>query len=230
MTTFHWHGLEIPGPIEDGGCHAPVYPGEARDVTFKIIQPAATAWLHAHPCPETAYQVWQGLATMAIIHDQEEASLPLPHTYGVDDLPLILQDRNFHAGNQFDYRADYDPDGVQGDTAVINATVNPYFDVTTQRLRLRILNGSNRREYRLHFLGRLNLHPNWLGPELFAPPGQVKEADDYLCRAPGDRGRLCRLPAGRHGYPVLRRQSAGRVPDPRVYAGRRGVAHHPDQD
>ncbi|MCP6646196.1 copper oxidase, partial [Klebsiella pneumoniae] len=69
----------------------------------------------------------------------------------VDDLPLILQDRNFHAGNQFDYRADYDPDGVQGDTAVINATVNPYFDVTTQRLRLRILNGSNRREYRLHF-------------------------------------------------------------------------------
>lgn len=80
VTTFHWHGLEIPGPIEDGGCHAPVYPGEARDVTFKIIQPAATAWLHAHPCPETAYQVWQGLATMAIIHDQEEASLPLPHT------------------------------------------------------------------------------------------------------------------------------------------------------
>lgn len=48
VTTFHWHGLEIPGPIEDGGRHAPVYPGEARDVTFKIIQPAATAWLHAH--------------------------------------------------------------------------------------------------------------------------------------------------------------------------------------
>lgn len=26
VTTFHWHGLAIPGPIEDGGCHAPVYP------------------------------------------------------------------------------------------------------------------------------------------------------------------------------------------------------------
>ena len=172
VTTFHWHGLEIPGPIEDGGCHAPVYPGEARDVTFKIIQPAATAWLHAHPCPETAYQVWQGLATMAIIHDQEEAHLALPHTYGVDDLPLILQDRNFHADNQFDYRADYDPDGVQGDTAVINATVNPYFDVTTQRLRLRILNGSNRREYRLHFSDDLTF--TQIGSDLSFLPHPVK--------------------------------------------------------
>ena len=62
VTTFHWHGLAIPGPIEDGGCHAPVYPGESRDVTFKINQPAAFVWLHAHPCPSTGEQVWHGLA------------------------------------------------------------------------------------------------------------------------------------------------------------------------
>ena len=151
VTTFHWHGLEIPGPIEDGGCHAPVYPGQSRDIVFKIIQSAATTWLHAHPCPETAYQVWQGLATVAIIKDQESVQLPIPQHYGVDDLPLVLQDRNFHQDNQFDYRADYDPDGVQGVTAMINGTINPYFDVTTQKVRLRLLNGANRREFRLHF-------------------------------------------------------------------------------
>lgn len=65
MTTFHWHGLNIPGPIEDGGCHAPVYPDGHRDIQFKIHQPAATVWLHAHPCPETAYQVWRGLAALS---------------------------------------------------------------------------------------------------------------------------------------------------------------------
>ncbi|MBM6753763.1 multicopper oxidase domain-containing protein [Lactobacillus alvi] len=151
LTTFHWHGLAIPGPIEDGGCHAPVYPGQSRDVSFKINQPAAFTWLHAHPCPETAAQVWHGLATGAIVTDQHEAKLPLPRNYGVDDIPLILQDRRFHENNQWDYRADYDPDGVAGPTPMINGTINPYFDVTTQKLRLRFLNGANRREWRLHF-------------------------------------------------------------------------------
>lgn len=151
VTTFHWHGLAIPGPIEDGGCHAPVYPGESRDITFKINQPAAMVWLHAHPCPSTAEQVWHGLAAAAIVQDDHEAALQLPRNYGVDDIPVILQDRRFHEDNQWDYRADYDPDGVMGPTPMINGTINPYFDVTTQKVRLRFLDGANRREWRLHF-------------------------------------------------------------------------------
>lgn len=151
VTTFHWHGLAIPGPIEDGGCHAPVYPGQTRDVEFTIHQPAAFVWLHAHPCPATAEQVWHGLAGGAIVQDQHEAQLPLPHNYGVDDIPVILQDRRFHEDNQWDYRQDYDPDGILGPTPMINGTINPYFDVTTQKVRLRFLNGANRREWRLHF-------------------------------------------------------------------------------
>lgn len=151
LTTFHWHGLNVPGPYTDGGCHAPVYPGQTRHIDFKVDQPAATLWLHAHPCPSTAEQVWKGLAALALVTDDHEAQLPLPHTYGVDDVPLILQDRRFHEDNQWDYEADYDPDGVQGPTPLINGTVNPYFDVTTQRLRLRLLDGANRREWRLHF-------------------------------------------------------------------------------
>ncbi|WP_179393783.1 multicopper oxidase family protein [Lacticaseibacillus absianus] len=150
LTTFHWHGLAVSGPYVDGGCHAPVYPGESKQIDFTLDQPAATTWLHAHPCPSTAEQVWHGLATMVIVKDDHEDQLPLPHTYGVDDIPLVLQDRRFHADNQWDYRADYDPDGVQGPTAMINGTVNPVFDVTTQRLRLRLLDGANRREWRLH--------------------------------------------------------------------------------
>ena len=151
LTTFHWHGLNVSGPIVDGGCHAPVYPGETKQIDFTLDQPAATTWLHAHPCPSTAEQVWHGLAAMTIIQDDVEAKLPFPRHYGVDDIPLVLQDRRFHENNQWDYRADYDPDGVQGPTALIDGTVNPYFDVTTQKVRLRILDGANRREWRLHF-------------------------------------------------------------------------------
>lgn len=151
LTTFHWHGLNVIGPYVDGGCHAPVYPGKSSQIDFTLDQPAATVWLHAHPCPETAAQVYHGLAAMVLVKDEVEAKLPFPRNWGVDDIPLILQDRRFHENNQWDYHADYDPDGVQGPTALINGTVNPYFDVTTQRLRLRILDGANRREWRLHF-------------------------------------------------------------------------------
>ncbi len=151
LTTFHWHGLDVSGPYIDGGCHAPVYPGEAKEIEFTVDQPAASLWLHAHPCPNTGYDVWQGLATSVLVQDDVEAALPFPRHYGVDDLPLVLQDRHFHENNQWDYDADYDPDGVQGPTALINGTVNPTFDVTTQRLRLRLLDGANRREWRLHF-------------------------------------------------------------------------------
>lgn len=151
LTTFHWHGLNVSGPIVDGGCHAPVYPGETKEIEFTLHQPASTDWLHAHPCPATAQQVYNGLAAMVIVQDEHEASLDLPHHYGIDDVPVILQDRTYHEGNQLDYRADYDPDGVQGPTPLINGTVNAYFDVTAPKIRLRLLDGANRREWRLHF-------------------------------------------------------------------------------
>lgn len=151
LTTFHWHGLHVTGPEIDGGCHAPVYPGEDKKIEFTLNQPASTNWLHAHPCPATAEQIYHGLATMVYLTDQHQTQLNLPQTYGVDDLPIILQDRTFHEHNQLDYRADYDPDGTLGNTALINGTVNAYFDVTAPKVRLRFLNGANRREWRLHF-------------------------------------------------------------------------------
>jgi len=150
LTTFRWHGLIVTGPYVDGGCHAPVYPGEEKQIDFTLDQPAATTWLHAHPRPSTAEQVWHGLATMVLVTDKYTDKLSIPHNYGVDDIPIVLQDRRFHEKNQLDYRADYNPDGVTGPTPMINGTVNPYFDVTTQKLRLRILDGANRREWRLH--------------------------------------------------------------------------------
>lgn len=150
LTTYHLHGLNVPGEV-DGGCHTPWYPGETKTVSFKCNQPASTCWMHAHPCPSTAQQVWKGLACAIVILDKNAEKLPLPKKYGVNDVPLILQDRKFHKNNQWHYMKDYNPDGVQGPTPMIDGTLNPYFDVTTQKVRFRLLDGANRREWRLHF-------------------------------------------------------------------------------
>ncbi|BDR61049.1 multicopper oxidase family protein [Lactobacillus xylocopicola] len=151
LTTYHWHGMEVPGPGADGACHSPVYPGEEKHIDFTVDQPAALTWLHAHPCPSTAEHVWMGLAMGVVITDDNEAKLPIPKTYGKDEFPIILQDRIFHEDNQFNYKADYNPMGIFGEVPVINAVVKPYVDVTTQKVRLLFLGGSNRREWRLHF-------------------------------------------------------------------------------
>ncbi|EJO04571.1 multicopper oxidase domain-containing protein [Oenococcus oeni] len=149
VTTWHWHGLNIPGPIEDGGPHAPVLPGKSREIEFDVNQPTMTAWLHPHPCPHTAEQVWKGLAAPVAVVNPLDDLPQLPHTWGVDDIPLIFQDRTFH-DSQWDYQADYDMDGTLGDTALVNGTVNAEFTVTRPCLRLRVLNGANRRELRLN--------------------------------------------------------------------------------
>ena len=92
-----------------------------------------------------------GLAMGVVVTDDQEAKLPIPKNYGVDEFPVILQDRTYHKDNQLDYRADYDAMGILGETPLINGTIRPYIDVTTQKVRLLFLGGSNRREWRLHF-------------------------------------------------------------------------------
>lgn len=149
VTTWHWHGLDIPGPIEDGGPHAPVRPGEKKEIEFDINQQTMTAWLHPHPCPHTAEQVWHGLAAPVAVINPADNLPQIPHDWGIDDIPVIFQDRTFH-DNQLDYQSDYDMDGTLGDTALVNGTVNAEFTVTRPWLRLRVLNGANRRELRLN--------------------------------------------------------------------------------
>jgi blue copper oxidase len=90
-TAVHWHGLLVPAEL-DGGPHQMVQPGATWRPRLKIDQPAATLWYHAHPHGSTARQVYAGLAGMIVVADEAERGLGLPSNYGVDDLPVILQD------------------------------------------------------------------------------------------------------------------------------------------
>lgn len=148
-STLHWHGMHLPAEM-DGGPHQMVGDGETWSPTWEVDQPAATLWYHPHPHGETADHVYRGVAGMFIL-DDPAADVDLPSTYGVDDVPVIVQDRKFD-GSQLDTgRNLFQHTGILGDTVLVNGTPGPYLDVTTERVRLRVLNASNSRIYNFHF-------------------------------------------------------------------------------
>lgn len=145
-TSFHWHGLKIPSDV-DGGPHQVVKPGETKTITFTVEQEAATLWFHPHPEGETAEQVYKGLAGLMYVEDENSNLLNIPKDYGVDDIPLIVQDKPFDKNNQLNYESDFNSDGTQGDTLLVNGTINPSVEVNDRWIRYRIVNGSNSRNF-----------------------------------------------------------------------------------
>ncbi|MGN7408754.1 multicopper oxidase family protein [Sporosarcina sp. SAFN-010] len=145
-TTLHWHGLDVPGDV-DGGPHNPLKPGEERIIQFKVTQEAATLWFHPHPHGKTAEQVYKGLAGLLYIEDEHSDKLNLPDDYGVNDFPVLMQDRAFNQIGELDYEAAYNSDGTLGDHLLVNGTLDPKLSVPQGKVRLRLLNGSNARNY-----------------------------------------------------------------------------------
>lgn len=145
-SVLHWHGMHLPAEM-DGGPHQIIAPGESWVPIWDVDQPAATLWYHPHPHGATADHVWKGLAGLFIIDDDVEASLP--SEYGVDDIPLVIQDRGFEDDGDFD-NTEWSF-GYFGDHILVNGTWGAKFDVTRRLTRFRILNGSNTRWYNLAF-------------------------------------------------------------------------------
>jgi len=148
-TTVHWHGMHLPAAM-DGGPHQPIAPGTTWSPTWTIKQPAATLWYHPHPHGDTAQHVYRGLAGMFIL-DDPAAPVALPDEYGVDDIPVIVQDRAFDGDSLDEGRSLLAGTGILGDTIVVNGTVAPFLDVTTSLVRLRVLNASNARPFNFRF-------------------------------------------------------------------------------
>ncbi len=146
-TTMHWHGMELPARA-DGGPHSPIAPGATWSPSWTIDQPASTLWYHPHPHGRTAAHVHRGLAGMFQIDDAESAALPLPRRYGVDDIPVILQDQLFDRDGTMDEQ-DNSPVGRLGETILVNGTHGPVLDVVTSTVRLRVVNASGARVYDL---------------------------------------------------------------------------------
>jgi blue copper oxidase len=151
-TTLHWHGLHVPASA-DGGPHQIVQPGQVWDAEFLVDQQAGTFWYHSHLLGRTGEQVYKGLAGMLQIEDDVSNELEIPSEYGVDDIPVILQDRNFNADGSLRYTSSRMDSmlGLFGNTMMVNGTINPRFEPRSQLVRFRFLNASNARTYNLAF-------------------------------------------------------------------------------
>lgn len=146
-TTLHWHGLAISGEAE-GGPRSVIAPGQARRIDFTPDQPATTCWFHPHQHGRSGYQLAQGLAGLVLLKDDGSEKLLLPQTWGVDDIPVILQDKRFSPdGSKIDYQLDEMSavTGWFGDTLLTNGAIYPLRAVPQGWLRLRLLNACNSR-------------------------------------------------------------------------------------
>ena len=152
VTTLHWHGIHLPAKA-DGGPHQTVAPGKTWSPSFTVKQKASTFWYHSHTHKKTGEQVWRGLAGMLIVEDEASKTLSLPNTYGVDDIPVILQERAFNRDGTFIYLNSMHDRmmGMKGNIPITNGAITPYFEAKTKKVRLRILNGSNASFYNLGF-------------------------------------------------------------------------------
>ncbi len=209
-SVVHWHGLIVPEDMDGHPRHA-VPPGGRYVYEFEVRNRAGTYWFHPHPHQLTGMQVYGGLAGMFIVTDDEERALNLPD--GERDVPVVIQDRSFTPDNQLRYIGN-EPGmsgmmarmmGFLGDQILVNGRPNFALEVERKPYRLRLLNGSNSRIYKLAWQdgrpmtvigsdGGLLEAPTQKPYVTLAPAERVEIWVDFSSRAAGEDLSLLSFP------------------------------------
>lgn len=149
-SIIHWHGLHVSHE-NDGHPEHVIDKGQTFIYEFEVMNRAGTYWFHPHPHGHTGEQVYKGLAGLFIVTDEEEKALNLPT--GDYDIPVVIQDRTFDKNNQLIYLSNGRMDRMQGflgDRILINGKIDNTLALNKDgKYRLRLLNGSNSRAYKL---------------------------------------------------------------------------------
>jgi bilirubin oxidase len=142
-TTLHWHGMHLPA-VMDGGPHQMIPPGTTWQPYWEVKNQASTLWYHPHMHEMSQEQVTKGIGGFIIVRDAEESALNLPRKYGVDDIPVMITDRDINAQHQFAIVP-------YGDSILANMTLRAQYNVPAQVVRFRLLNGAIETSYNLGF-------------------------------------------------------------------------------
>ena len=173
-TTIHWHGFHLPA-VMDGGPHQVIPPNTVWRPYWKVKNDAATYWYHPHLHEMTQEHLTKGLGGLIIVRDAVESALPLPRTYGIDDIPVVLTSRRYTTSNQFvTKQCSY------GDYLLTNGTPNAEFTIPKQVVRLRILNGEMERGFNLGFSDNRTFYVISSGGGLFDKPIAVTRLPIYV--------------------------------------------------
>ncbi|MBB3036007.1 multicopper oxidase family protein [Hoyosella altamirensis] len=180
-TSVHWHGMHLPAAM-DGGPHQEVQPGGTWQPEWEINQPPATLWYHPHPHEATEKHVYRGLAGLFLI---DEPTQHLPSEYGIDDIPLIVQDKRFTETGElvFDHSSAV---GTLGESILANGIEGAYLDATTEKVRLRLLNASTARILTFAFEDEREFAQIATDGGLMEAPNSTRQ----LTLSPGERAEI----------------------------------------
>ncbi len=180
-SVIHPHGLRVPEDC-DGQPMQAIGPGQTKVYDFQVIDRACPAWFHPHPMGRTAEQVMMGMAGLFSVWDEEEASVVPGADTGANDIPVILQDRNFDSSNQFLYNPN-NMWGYLGSKMLVNGKANAALSLEPRGYRLRFLNGSNARTYKLAWSN--NMAFKVIGSDGGLLPAPLSRT--YIMLMPGER-------------------------------------------
>lgn len=146
FVAMNIQGLQVSSELMGGIAHN-LKAGQTWSPIVPITQSAATCYYHACTLAASAYQTYRGLVGMWIVEDNESRKMQMPQKYGINDIPLILQDLQLNnEGTQLFHQND--PIFI-GKRLFVNGQESPYLNVARGWIRLRILNASISRGYEL---------------------------------------------------------------------------------
>ena len=200
-TNLHWHGLPISPKVDDPFLEIP--PRETWSYVFTVPQDlAGTFWYHPHLHGRVAPQLFAGLAGALVVESPVDG---IPELREAEEHLLVLKDLELASGRPAAHTPMDWINGKEGNLLLVNGASRPTLRAGKATLRLRLLNASNARYYRLQLEG----HPLYLiasdggfleepyeVPELLLAPGEraevlvrfQKEGAFRLLALPYDRG------------------------------------------
>ncbi|WP_262401542.1 multicopper oxidase family protein [Actinomadura sp. CNU-125] len=142
-AVVHLHGGHVH-PDHDGYPMDVIEPGAARTYRYPNRQPGATLWYHDHSHHTEAEMVFRGLSGAYLIEDPAERALRLPS--GRHDVTLMMRDARFDDDGQLLFEMD---DFRYRNTLLVNGRPQPFMEVSRRKYRLRLMNASNERYFKL---------------------------------------------------------------------------------
>lgn len=146
-VAINIQGLHIPSNLMGGAQHL-IESGASWSPVLPIRQYYSICTYQAAMPKSVGRHLNNGLIGMWYVEDEFSQQLNLPNEYGIDDIPLIIQDMRFNGAGESQFN-DNDEDGFLGDQLIVNGVNSPSLEVPPKFIRLRLVNASNSRRYQL---------------------------------------------------------------------------------
>jgi o-aminophenol oxidase len=162
-TTVHLHGAHSPSDADGwpdnmtatGNDQLAGYPNDYDNSDLRLDKVGEFLWYHDHAMNGTRYHTYSGLAGGYLLRDPRERALGLPTTAEDGEVVLLLQDRNLDVVEgqlRLLHKVTDETAESFNPLTVVDGRLWPRLALRPMVYRLRLLNASNARVYRLHLV------------------------------------------------------------------------------